>query len=131
MARILIIDDEEHIRITVSKLLAIDGHDTLTAKDGVMGLKMLEREIFDLVITDMVMPEGDGLEVIRAVQNMESPPVLIAMSGGSRHLEPSYLLDLAQAMKASFVLPKPITYDSLHAVVVRALENRMTSATVD
>ena len=82
MARILVIDDELVIRQALAIMLANVGHKVETAENGRAGLDMLERESFDLVLTDILMPEMDGVEAMRKLRALPSPPKIVAMSGG-------------------------------------------------
>ena len=117
MARILLIDDEEHIRITLKTLLEHDGHVVSTAANGKAGLKLVEKEEFDLVISDIIMPEQDGFEVIKSLLKRENPPKIIAMSGGSKDIDQSYLLAMANLMRSNKVLSKPFSHETLREAV--------------
>jgi CheY-like chemotaxis protein len=121
MARILIIDDEEYIRVTLKTLLEHDGHEVSTADNGRAGLRLVEKEPFDLVISDIIMPEQDGFEVIKAVLMRENPPKIIAMSGGSKDLEQGYLLAMANLMHTSKVLSKPFSHETLREAIREVL----------
>lgn len=121
MARILLIDDEELIRVTLGTLLEHDGHVVTTAENGKAGLKLAENEHFDVVISDIIMPEQDGFEVIKALRNRENPPKIIAMSGGSKGIEKGYLLEIANLMSSSKVLSKPFSYETLREAIKEVL----------
>ena len=80
MARILIVEDEAHIRRVMSIWLERHGHQILHAVDGAMALQVLERDEVDLIISDMNMPGLDGLELIKAVREerrLEVPFLLV------------------------------------------------------
>jgi DNA-binding response OmpR family regulator len=82
MANILVIDDEEQIRTLLQRVFQMQGHSVVTADNGAVGLKLLMQEKFDLVITDIFMPEKEGLETIVEIKR-EFPAVkILAMSGG-------------------------------------------------
>ena len=68
MSRILVIDDLKQIRLVIQELLEVDGHDVDLAENGRTALKMTESNSYDLIITDLYMPEKDGLEVIKALK---------------------------------------------------------------
>ncbi len=68
MARILLIDDNADILKLFTRILEQDGHEVVTASDGHAGLKLYFANQFDLVITDIVMPEKEGIEVIREIK---------------------------------------------------------------
>ncbi|MDR3578494.1 MAG: response regulator [Oryzomonas sp.] len=94
MARILLIDDEPQIVTTLSTFLGREGHVVVSAGDGKEGLKILTGSCFDIVITDIIMPECDGFEVLMSIEKMPNRPKIIAMSGGSSYLVQEYLLDI-------------------------------------
>lgn len=106
MARILIIDDDETIRVVLVRTLANAGHSVEQAGDGKAGLRALERESFDLVVTDIVMPETEGLELMMRVRERRPESKIIVMSGGGRLRDPGYL-KTARLMGADEVLAKP------------------------
>ena len=113
--RILLLDDEPEIRSTLRDGLILEGYDIQTAPDGRLGLKLYHERPVDLVITDVLMPEMDGLEVIRALCGAPYPPLIIAMSGGrSRDLD--FLVE-AMEFGATRTLSKPFRLEDLVAVV--------------
>ncbi|MDX1780508.1 MAG: response regulator [Thalassovita sp.] len=117
MARILVIDDEDDVRFTVSLMLERQGHEVVVACNGAEGIEKQRATPFDAVITDLVMPEKEGIETIRELlQEFPDLPV-VAMSGGGRKVTSSYL-DVAGFMGAAATLPKPF----LEAELVKALE---------
>ena len=117
MAHILVIDDEPHIRNILEKLLSRDGHSVDTAENGLIGCKQSELFSYDLVITDMVMPERDGFEVIREFSKKSPGTPIIVISGGSAKIDRDNLLSMARHMPVSRVLSKPINFEELSAVV--------------
>jgi two-component system cell cycle response regulator CpdR len=106
MARILIIDDDETIRVVLLRTLVNAGHSVEQAGDGRAGLRALEREPFDLVVTDIVMPETEGLELMMRVRELRPRSKIIVMSGGGRLRDPGYL-KTARLLGADEVLAKP------------------------
>lgn len=113
--KILLLDDEPEIRSTLRDRLILEGYDVQTAPDGRLGLKLYYERPVDLVITDVLMPEMDGLEVIRVLCGTPSPPLIIAMSGGrSRDLD--FLVE-AMEFGATRTLSKPFRLEDLVAVV--------------
>lgn len=80
--RILLIDDVSGIRKAASYILRQAGYDVTEAEDGAVGIHQLHQQGFDLVITDLVMPNKDGNEVLDEVMKIERRPCIIAMSGG-------------------------------------------------
>ncbi len=121
MARILVIDDQPHIRLVIQELLAIDGHDVDVAENGKTALAMTEFNGYDLIITDIFMPEKDGIEVITALKKYLKQVKIIAMSGGTTNINADYLLKTAKIMGASVVLHKPLDFDRLRNAVTELL----------
>lgn len=117
MARILVIDDDELYRVMGEFALRAEGHEVFSAIDGVEGLRTLEEETFDLVITDIVMPNQEGIETILKVQRLSPVPKLIAVSGGGRHGNCEAYLRMARAFGVDGVLPKPFRPQSLVQLV--------------
>jgi DNA-binding NtrC family response regulator len=120
MARILIVDDEEPIRRLLSQALAPEGHEVLEAGDGKEALRLHRATPADLVITDIIMPEHDGLEVIMTLKR-EAPGIkIIAMSGGSRFMQ-TEALHMAEPLGAFATLRKPFALDAMLEMVHLAL----------
>jgi two-component system, chemotaxis family, chemotaxis protein CheY len=120
VARILVIDDENPIRRMLRAALEMEGHEVFEACHGDEALRLHRTTPADLVITDMIMPLKDGLEVIMALRR-EAPEVrVIAMSGGGRFMmmEP---LQMAEPLGAFATLRKPFELDAMIETVRRAL----------
>ena len=113
MTNILVIDDEQEIRTVLKLALSSDTCRVQTAHNGLEGLRLLRRYPFDLVITDIVMPELDGFEVIMAVNRMLHPPRVIVITGGTMHLSREYLAEVARTLSVEQVLYKPFSIDEL------------------
>jgi CheY-like chemotaxis protein len=120
MARILVIDDELVIRQALAIMLANVGHKVETAENGRAGLELLERESFDLVLTDILMPEMDGVEAMRKLRALPSPPKIVAMSGGVQ-LSREDFPRAAELLGADAALSKPFRARELYALVDRLL----------
>ena len=69
MKRVLVADDEEHISSLISDCLKTDGYDVVCADNGLLAFHLLQDAAYDLLITDIVMPDMDGLELIRKTKN--------------------------------------------------------------
>jgi len=107
VASILIIDDDELFRSMLIDLLKIEGYEILSAADGVAGLKMFRESIPDLVITDIVMPDKEGIQTIRELLQENPETKIIAISGGGRRaMSPDYLT-LAKEFGAKRTFAKP------------------------
>jgi DNA-binding response OmpR family regulator len=99
------------------------GHTVTEAVDGKAALRCLEGSVFDLVITDVVMPEGDGMEVLNAIRRLRPSPPVVAMSGGG-HIAPEHYLHMATVLGAGATLAKPFPVSQLVATVARLLVRR-------
>ena len=120
MASILVVDDTPAIRGLVSRLLASAGHTVTQAANGKEALRAVKFADFDLVVTDIVMPEMEGLELIRSVHKIDPGMKIIGMSGGGRGMPADYLT-LAKNFGASATLEKPFGNEdflnTVHAVL--------------
>jgi two-component system, chemotaxis family, chemotaxis protein CheY len=116
MAHILLIDDEITLRDMMRRLLVNDGHSVVEAENGKTALAHLARESFDIVITDILMPEMDGVEVIQAVRRLAPQVRIIAMSGGGRNSAEFYLA-LAAKVGAHRALGKPFSPEEVLTMV--------------
>jgi DNA-binding response OmpR family regulator len=83
MAHILVIDDDEQVLVTLQEVVEALGHRVRTAADGKAGLELFEREEFDCVITDLAMPEVDGLTVLRRVKRKRPDIGVLVITGNS------------------------------------------------
>jgi CheY-like chemotaxis protein len=116
MPRILIIEDDEEIRDLLESLLTRQGYEVATAANGKQGVAEFQAAPFDLVITDIIMPEKDGIEAIMDLRRGRPDLKLIAISGGGRS-EPENYLHSAQLLGANRTLRKPFTNDAILAAV--------------
>ena len=120
MPRILIIDDDRVSREFLRRILEPEGHDITEAPNGRMGVRVFREAPFDLVITDIFMPEGDGLETIRELRN-EFPHVkIIAISAGST--KGFDMLDAATSFGALRTLTKPFDREVFVGAVKELLD---------
>lgn len=113
MARILLIDDDGVARGILSNLLEEEGHEVIEAANGAVGTALYREKPADLVITDIVMPEKEGIETIIGLRK-EFPDVkIIAVSGGGALLSAESCLRAAEVAGAQRVLSKPVNVESL------------------
>jgi CheY-like chemotaxis protein len=117
MAHILLVDDELQLLSIFEQYLTHDGHTVETAQNGLAALKLLTVGTFDLVITDIIMPEQDGLWVVNELHRLEKKTRIIIMTGGSQRIDRQYLLDLAKVLPVQKVLSKPISYEQMRTAV--------------
>ena len=122
MVRILILDDDPLIQATLPMMLREHGHEVLTAVNGKLGLRLLRAERIDLVLTDILMPEADGIEVVRAVVKHHPTVALVAMSGGSSRLPGTDAVHLTRLLGAHAGLVKPFGEEELLGAIRAALE---------
>ena len=115
MARILLIEDYDLVRGLLRETLELAGHAVIEARTGAEGLDLFRKGGADLVITDIVMPDKDGIDVVRALREQVPPVPIIAISGAGDSAED--YLDLAYRMGAVKVLLKPFTIGALIAAV--------------
>lgn len=119
--RILIVDDESSIRIVLETILTDAGYEVMSAASGEDALKLVRSEKFHLVITDLIMPGSDGIEIILSLRGTQPNLRIIAMSGGSAGGEGNYL-PLAATLGARSTLAKPFCKDELLSVVRKEIE---------
>ena len=116
MAKILLIEDDEQFLQLLELLLGSAGHQVTGARDGKEGMKSLKDKHFDLIITDIFMPEQDGLAVITDLGHKEAKPKIIAISGGGKLGTYQYLKH-AKMLGADATLAKPFeTHELLDLV---------------
>ena len=112
MASILVVDDDELFGAVVCRALREAGHVVEDAVDGAQALRAIQAETPDLLITDILMPNRDGIELIAAVRQ-DHPDVRILAISGRRHLGSVDLLDLAARLGAHDTLEKPFSTEAL------------------
>jgi DNA-binding response OmpR family regulator len=112
VARILLIDDDSLFRSMLSKTLAHFGHTVIEAPDGKEGLKLFPQVNPDLLITDIVMPEKDGFEVLVELRKHRPVVKIIVISGGLRGKTEVYL-EMARRLGSTKVLAKPFSIEAL------------------
>lgn len=116
MKRILIIDDDHHILLMIKKMLERAGFEVDLSSNGNEGLDLFKRTPVDLVITDIIMPEKEGLETIREMKKLRPDLKIIAMSGGGKVSSDNYL-NTATIFGASRTLTKPFSQKQMVAAV--------------
>ena len=121
MARILVIDDSAVVRELLEQMLRLTGHDVAVAGNGKEGLDQLRRQQVELVITDLFMPEKEGLETIQELRRDFPNIPIIAMSG-----EPGMpsLLGIAKRFGAMKTIEKPFDRNEMMAAVEEVLKSR-------
>ena len=120
--RILIIDDNDLLRDLLEAVLEEEGARVTTASDGVRGMQAFREFAPDLVVTDLIMPEKEGLETITEIRKISPDARIIAMSGGSPQVDKEVLLQTAELLGSARVLRKPFS-NALFLETVRAALN--------
>jgi CheY-like chemotaxis protein len=120
LARILIIDDEEAGRDLLRDVLEAEGHEVVEASDGQQGSRLYRQRPTDLIITDVYMPNQEGLATIRELKRDFPDAKFIAMSGGSSVVKMD-VLRIAERLGAVRTLTKPFGINELVAAVKEAL----------
>lgn len=121
MSRILIVEDTRLMRDSLVDVLTASGHEVTTADNGQEAVDMIaEGAAFDIIITDIIMPEMDGIQAILEIQTMQPDARIIAISGGSARMEKAQGLETAARLGAVAVLEKPFEVDALLAAVDKA-----------
>jgi DNA-binding NtrC family response regulator len=120
MTKILVIDDDALVRTTLECLLRDAGYEIATAEDGVRGMAIFRSEQPDLVITDIIMPEQEGIQTIIEMRKAKPDAKIIAISG-SRRIGNADFLKMAQSLGAMDVVSKPFDADELLTIVENCL----------
>lgn len=125
MAKILLVDDDELVRYALSRLLQKAGHDVIEVDNPKKVLDLIQKNQPDLLITDIVMPEKDGIELINEVR--ESNPFLpiFAISGGGK-IDGEVYLDIVDMMGADATMSKPFDNDAFILQVEKLIAARNT-----
>ena len=122
MAKILVIEDDKVVAASLATFLKKDGHAVETVHDGIQGMASVAVDSPDVVVTDIFMPEMDGLEAIRTLRLQRPDLPIIAISGGAT-LSSTDALRMAHALGAKEILSKPILAEQLRSAVTRCLGN--------
>ena len=121
---ILVADDEDSIRSLVQHLLSSNGHKVAVASNAPDAFEQMKLRQFDLVITDILMPDGDGVDLITELKKVQPDARILAMSGGGRYLEGSDYLKLAKGLGAHSAIKKPFTWQQLQKAIDHALDQQ-------
>lgn len=118
--KILVVDDEAHVREVVSEALAYLGHDVTEAENGKQALSRLETTAVDVIISDLYMPEMDGMELIRQVRRHYPEIDIIAITGFGNRYDYTEVI----AAGAADFITKPFTLDKMEAKLARLFRER-------
>ncbi len=123
MKKILVVDDEMTIRQMVQEMLAMSGFQVILAESGVHAMTILSDEKIDLVITDIVMPQENGIDLIMDMKKVFPSIPVIAMSGGGGIEGRFNYLEIAKLVGANVILEKPFSKKTLENLVEKLLNH--------
>ena len=118
---ILVADDEAGIRELLVYWLQIRGHTVTAAGSANEAMRLFQNQRFDLLITDIVMPDGDGFELIAALRKEQPAARIVAISGGGRYLQGANCLKIARGLGAHAVVMKPFNWQQLQTGIELAM----------
>jgi DNA-binding response OmpR family regulator len=116
LAKILVVDDDDAVRMMLSKMLEKASHDVITAENGIQAIHGLRKQVPDVVILDIIMPEKEGFETIVELRRDYPNLKIIAISGGGS-IGPANYLKLAKKLGAHLTMEKPIRMEELMAAI--------------
>ena len=117
MARIIVIDDEADLRALLRIMLESQDHEVDEAENGALALKALGKHQYDLIITDIIMPEEDGIAVASQASKLQPNAKVLAISGGGKYLDANQSLNVMELLGVGATLLKPFGRDELIAAV--------------
>ena len=123
MARILVIDDEPSILLMIKKMIEKAGHEVDIALNGTEGLELFEINTPDLIITDIIMPQKEGLEIILELRKKHPDLKIIAISGGGR-FGPEGYLPSAKLFGANMIFQKPLIQKEFMEAISKLLSEK-------
>ena len=121
MARVLLVDDDPICRAIGVEAMTQAGHVCEEAEDGEAATARMAEQAFDLVVTDLLMPNKEGIETIIEIKKMWPQVKVIAMSGGSSAATSDQLLQMAARLGADATLSKPLRAEVLKETARRVL----------
>jgi len=117
--RILIVDDHPDMLARIADMLAQTGHEVVLQDDSKKALAQLQGEPFDILITDMLMPDVGGADIIRQIRRHNANLWIVAISGGGQEMSVNTVLRISEAYGADRVLYKPFRKPELLAAIAR------------
>lgn len=125
MTKILIVDDVDYIRTSICRVLEANGFECDVCENGQKAMQMLNENTYDLVITDIMMPEVDGYELLDYLRDHHTADVripVLAISGGDKTINSDIALDVIRG-KADAVLQKPFAKADLMKAITRVMSH--------
>lgn len=127
---ILVADDEEHIRNLIRGWFEQEGHRVMCAATGLEASALAAKTAFELVVTDVLMPEGDGVGLINELKKLQPTARVLAISGGGRIIDSNDCLRIAQGLGAHAAVMKPFNREQFFAAVAQARAAQPVSGSV-
>ncbi len=121
MTSILLIEDDEDARRLIAQILIRAGYAVVEASGGFQAMELYKQSTVDLVITDLIMPEKEGIELIMELRRFDPEVKVIAISGGG-YVDGSTYLKIAKAVGANGILAKPFKAEELIVLIENFLE---------
>ena len=118
--KVLVIDDEPAVRYAVTRVLESNGYEVTTAPDGLQGMAQFRSSHPDLVITDLIMPEQEGMQTIKQMRQADTAVKILAIAGGGRLVNVDFL-QVARRLGADEILAKPFDARELLSVARQLL----------
>ena len=118
---VLVADDEVAIAALVQRCVESEGHRVVCVGSAKQASAELTKAPFDLVITDVLMPDGDGLDLISGLRKAQPSARILAISGGGRYMEGDDCLRMAKGLGAHAAIMKPFNREQLLAAIREAL----------
>lgn len=122
MAKILVVDDELSIRVMLTHMLEQDGHEVIVAEDGEQGIILYHENLPDLVISDLVMPNKNGIDMILELKKEYPELRMLAISGGGGITGAFDYLPTAKLVGANNILKKPFGINDLRTALNDVLD---------
>ncbi len=123
---VLVIDDDPNIRLVTATMLSRGGYAVICARGGFEGVALFEQHCPDFVVTDLYMPDCEGIETIRAIRRCGHHAAIVVMSGSAA--AGADLVRMAQILGADCSLAKPFSASELLQAVARARAARLANS---
>ena len=121
MPQVLVVEGDPLVRSVLTRLLQRDGYEFQAAGSGREALERIESANFDLIVTDVTIPDMDGMELVRAVRELGHSVPIVAVAGGGGRVDEEALLTIARELGEVEVVPQPFNLDHIRAVLARRL----------
>lgn len=126
MSNILVADDIEEIRFAYKAVLCAAGHNVITARNGNEAAKLLSQNEIDLIVTDLMMPDGDGIQLATCAHGLENRPKLLVITGGGSRISAPEALKMSEYFFDASLI-KPVSQDVLLNAVNSLLNKQITT----